>query len=87
MVFIFAKSSKLKFCYIGKLKIYCHNIVKTKPFYYSVFLITGKHAEFRVRGMVFNATFYNVSVKPWQSVLLVVKTRVPAVNHRSVTSY
>jgi hypothetical protein len=60
MVFIFAKSSKLKFCYIGKLKIYCHNIVKTKPFYYSVFLITGKNAEFRVRVMVIFKIFRNV---------------------------
>jgi len=31
--------------------------------------------------MVFNATFNNISVILWQSVLLVEKTRVPGENH------
>jgi len=32
--------------------------------------------------MVFNATFNNISVVLWQSVLLVEETRVPVENHR-----
>jgi hypothetical protein len=34
--------------------------------------------------MVFNATFHNISVISWQSVLLVEETRVPRVNHQPV---
>jgi hypothetical protein len=32
--------------------------------------------------MVFNATFNNISIIPWQSVLLVEETEVPEENHR-----
>ena len=32
--------------------------------------------------MVFNATFNNISVKSWLSVLLVKETGVPGENHR-----
>jgi hypothetical protein len=35
----------------------------------------------RVRVMVFNATFSNISVISWLSVLLVEETRVPGENH------
>jgi hypothetical protein len=35
----------------------------------------------RVRVMVFNAAFNNISVISWQSVLLVEETRVPEENH------
>jgi hypothetical protein len=34
-----------------------------------------------VRVMVLNATFNNISVISWQSVLLVEETRAPAENH------
>ena len=34
-----------------------------------------------VRVMEVNATFYNISVISWQSVLLVEETRVPGENH------
>jgi len=37
--------------------------------------------------MVFNATFNNISVISWRSVLLVEKTGVPGENHRPVASY
>jgi len=37
--------------------------------------------------MVFNATFNNISVIWWQSVLLVEETRVPGENHRPTTSH
>ena len=41
----------------------------------------------RVRVVVFNATFKNISVTSWQSVLLVEEARVPKANHRPVTSH
>ena len=37
--------------------------------------------------MVFNATFNNISVILWWSVLLVEEIGVPAENHRPVASY
>jgi len=40
-----------------------------------------------VRIMVFNATFDNISVISWQSVLLVEKTGVPGENHRPIASH
>jgi hypothetical protein len=43
--------------------------------------------EVRVRVMVFNAIFNNISVISWRSVLLVEETRVPRENHRPVASH
>jgi len=37
--------------------------------------------------MVFNATFNNISVTSWWSVLLVEDTGVPGENHRPVASH
>jgi len=37
--------------------------------------------------MVFNATFNNISVISWRSVLLVEETGVPRENHRSAASH
>jgi hypothetical protein len=37
--------------------------------------------------MVFNATFINISVISWRSVLLVEETRIPKENYRPVASY
>ena len=37
--------------------------------------------------IVFNATFNNISVISWQSVLLVEETGVPGENHRLVASH
>jgi len=44
--------------------------------------------DVEVRGwfMVFNATFSNISVILWQSVLLVTETGIPGENHRPVAS-
>ena len=41
----------------------------------------------RVRVMVFNADFNNISVISWQSVLVVEETGVPKENHRPVASH
>jgi hypothetical protein len=40
-----------------------------------------------VRVMVFNATFSNISVISWRSVLLVEETGVPGENHRPAASH
>jgi hypothetical protein len=37
--------------------------------------------------VLFNATFNNISVISWRSVLLVEETRVPGENHRPVASH
>jgi hypothetical protein len=37
-----------------------------------------------IRVMVFNATFNNITVISWLSVLLVEEIRLPGENHRSV---
>jgi hypothetical protein len=39
------------------------------------------------RDMVFNATFNNISVISWRSVLLAEETEVPGENHRPVASH
>jgi len=43
--------------------------------------------KIRVRVIVLNATFNNISVILWQSVLLVEETGVPRENHRSAGSH
>ena len=45
------------------------------------------HWSGRVRVMVFNATFNNISAISWRSVLLVEETGVPVENHWPVTSH
>jgi hypothetical protein len=45
------------------------------------------HLGVRIRVMVFNATFNNISVIPWQAVLLEEETEVPVENHRPVASH
>jgi hypothetical protein len=52
---------------------------------YTSFL--SKRERVRVRVMVFNATFNNISVISWRSVLLVEETGVPRENHKPVASY
>ena len=46
-------------------------------------IISGLHIKykFRVRIMVFNATFNNITVLLWELVLLVKQTGVPGENH------
>jgi len=40
-----------------------------------------KNKRVRVRVMVFDATFNNISAVSWRSVLLVEETRLPGKNH------
>jgi hypothetical protein len=44
-------------------------------------------ASFSLWIMVFNATFNNISVISWQSVLLVEESGEPEENHRTVASH
>jgi len=44
-------------------------------------------AGLRVRVMVFNATFNNISIISWRSVLLVEETGVPGETHRTAASH
>ena len=54
-------------------------------------LATNDHYDFyilwTIEIMVFNATFNNISVVSWQSVLLLEKTGVTRENHRPVASH
>jgi hypothetical protein len=53
-------------------------------------LLVGKNWRqdvFLINWLVFNATFNNISVISWQSVLLVEETGVPGENYRPVTSH
>jgi hypothetical protein len=45
------------------------------------------YKEVRIRVMVFNAPFNNISIISWQSVLLVEETGLPRENHRPVSSH
>ena len=53
--------------------------------YNTQFTIKGEKYMVRVSVMVFNATFNNISIISWWSVLLVEETGVPRENHRPVT--
>ena len=52
-----------------------------------IFLFASVHISYWVRVIVFNATFNNISVISWRSVLLVEKTGVTEENHQPSTSH
>ena len=54
---------------------------------WTVYGLFVKFPFLRVWVMVFNATFNNISVISWLSVLFVAGTRVPCKNHRPVASH
>jgi hypothetical protein len=55
-------------------------------FPYEIFALLFSYRSI-FRFMVFNATFNNIAVISWRSVLLVEETDVPGENHRPVASY
>jgi hypothetical protein len=57
-----------------------------KIIYYHLFIQLFFVIQFW-RVMVYNASFNNISVKLWQSILLVEETRVPGENRRPVASH
>ena len=48
---------------------------------------SGNGSLGRVRVMIFNATFNNISAISWRSVLLVKETGIPGEKHRPVASH
>ena len=50
-------------------------------------MLEGSRLLIIVWFVVFNATFNNISVISWRSVLLVEETRVPRENHRPAASH
>jgi hypothetical protein len=80
-------SKLLMFCVKWKFSIiwFLHFFYMTTP---CPFVLKTPHnaPSKGVRVMVFNATFNNISVISWRSVLLVNKTIVPGENHQSVAS-
>jgi hypothetical protein len=62
-------------------------LFRTFTLMYSQTLITGSNFLVRVRVMVFNTTFNNISAISWWSVSLVEETEVPRENHRPVASH
>ena len=68
-------------------RTYLKLLLLSSPLYY---LVKGDHTDIDNilnRVMVFNATFNNISVISWQSVLLMEETGVPGENHRPAASY
>ena len=54
---------------------------------YSVLIRVPFLFQYRFWFMVFNATFNNISVISWGSILLMEETGIPRENHRPVTSH
>jgi len=61
-----------------------YNLVSTK---FEDTQRVNRRRKARVRVMVFNTTFNNISVISWHSVLLVEETGVPRENHRPAASH
>ena len=76
----------LKQCYLGVGICSRHNIAELLL---KLALNTNQSIKRvgRASVMVLNATFNNISVISWQSVLLVEETGVPEENHRPVASH
>jgi len=81
----------------NKYQFYSHGFTRWRleP---TIYRTRGEHANhyiadtvdtkpIRVRVVVFNATFNNISAISWRSVLLVEKTGVPEEDHRPIASH
>jgi len=56
-------------------------------FYLSISIVGGPYlSRISARAMVFNATFNNIAVISWRSLLLVVETGVPGENYQHLAS-
>ena len=73
-------------CWLSLFKTYLLNVYNSQCFKTNticiVFII-----KWRIRVMVFNATFNNIAAISWRSVLLVEETGVPWENHRPDASH
>jgi GT2 family glycosyltransferase len=63
----------------------CWHFISSSPILSLFWATDYKYQTNRFRFMVFNATYNNISVISWQSVLLMEETGVPVENHRPVT--
>ena len=59
----------------------------TVPWYNMIERTNNSRTESLVWSMVFNATFNNISVISWWSVVLVEETGIPGENHRLIASH
>ena len=71
----------------GKLKLRSHNTSYCLIEVVTKAGLTVSLNQIKRRSMVFNATFKNISVTSWWSVLLVDETGVPRENHQPATSH
>ena len=62
-------------------------LFSTRVIYVKKFAYIETELEIMVRVMVFNATFNNISVISWWSVVLVEETAVPVEIHQPVASH
>ena len=60
---------------------------ETKDYKIGNYCFSAKHVTLSITGMVFNATFNNISVISWRSVLLVKETGVIGEYNRPVASH
>ena len=54
---------------------------------YTIITTITMSCKYKVRVMMFNATFNNISAISWRSVLFVEETGVPGENHRPAASH
>jgi hypothetical protein len=68
--------------------VYLKQVINSSGLLKKVIIRDGllKKVIIRFGFMVFHATFNNISVISWQSVLLVEETRLPGENHRPVAT-
>ncbi len=69
--------------------MYMYNVIKFKLNLLKIYVLNATQTLqlVRFRFMVFNATFNNISVILWRSVLLVKETGGPRENHRFAVSH
>ena len=98
---IVTNKNEIYYKYEKKIKVYIKRIFKfagqinwNNYYEWNIFFTLGyprkqliRFQGARVRFMVSNATFNNISVILWQSVLLVEETGVPGKNHQPATSH
>ena len=85
----FLTGERIKKC-LKNVFVTLHSIISSEIKFICVHVGTSTSKQsllIRLRFMVFNATFNNISVILWQSVLLVEETRVPRENHPPVESH
>jgi hypothetical protein len=73
-------------CSFGQRGVSIHQVIEIYIYIFDT-LNEIPLCSMQVRVMMFNATFSNISIISWRSVLLLAETEVPGENHRPVTSH